>query len=90
MVVPIPVIVAVETAIALPEKLGLNSVQMQTEQIVDMQKFKMGWIPLEIPKAKSPVSIEEGTTPKHRRVTSSNKDPIRIWGLTCSQVDLYG
>lgn len=76
-VVPIPVIVAVQTDVPLPEKLGLNSVQMQTEQIVDMQRFKMGWMPLSVPKPRVPAG---GAISKRRRAN----DP-RVWGLCCSQ-----
>ncbi len=38
-----------ETRIDLPAKLGLNSVQMAEEQIVEMSDFKMSWAPLEVP-----------------------------------------
>ncbi len=79
-VVPIPVIIAVQTELPLPEKLGLNSVQMQTEQIVDMQKFKMGWIPLVLPKAVSARSPDTGAIAKRKRAAAP-----RVWGLACSQ-----
>jgi hypothetical protein len=47
-IIPIPVIVAVETKWPLPEKLGIKSVQMETERIIDMKDFKMSWVPLPI------------------------------------------
>ena len=37
-----------ETRTDLPSKLGLNSVQMAEEQIVEMADFKMSWAPLEV------------------------------------------
>ncbi len=80
-VVPIPVIIAVQTEVPLPEKLGLNSVQMQTEQIVDMQKFKMGWIPLVLPKATDKAQApDSGAIVKRKRTAAP-----RVWGLACSQ-----
>lgn len=79
-VVPIPVIVAVQTDIPLPEKLGLNSVQMESEKIVDMHRFKMGWMPLTVPKPKSQ-GAAAGAITKRRRTSAP-----RVWGLCCSQV----
>ena len=83
-VVPIPVIIAVQTEVPLPEKLGLNSVQMQTEQIVDMQKFKMGWIPLVLPKGTDKAQApDSGAIVKRKRTAAP-----RVWGLACSQADI--
>ena len=80
-VVPIPVIVAVRTEVPLPEKLGLNSVQMQQEQIVDMQRFKMGWMPLVLPKLAAPRrAAGAGAIAKRRRGAAA-----RVWGLSCTQ-----
>ena len=80
-VVPIPVIVAVRTEVPLPEKLGLNSVQMQQEQIVDMQRFKMGWMPLVLPKLAAPRrAAGAGAITKRRRGAAA-----RVWGLSCTQ-----
>ena len=81
-VVPIPVIVAVRTEVPLPEKLGLNSVQMQQEQIVDMQRFKMGWMPLVLPKLAAPrrAAGAAGAISKRRRGAAA-----RVWGLSCTQ-----
>mmetsp|Transcript_19228 Transcript_19228/g.43276 ORF Transcript_19228/g.43276 Transcript_19228/m.43276 type:complete len:342 (+) Transcript_19228:178-1203(+) len=74
-VLPIPVIVAVRTEEALPEKLGLNSVQMCAEQVVDMSTYKMGWSLLPVPR------------PPGKRLTGATlrKDRERVKALACSQ-----
>eukprot|EP00741_Cyanophora_paradoxa_P003421 tig00000704_g3324.t1 len=44
LVVPVPVIVAIRSAVRPPEMLGIKSVQMEKESIVPMKQFKMGWV----------------------------------------------
>lgn len=44
-VVPIPVLVVVAGDIAPPEQLGVNSVMMKKENVIEMKEMGMGWIP---------------------------------------------
>ena len=84
-VVHIPVIVAVKTSVDLPSKLGLNSVQMTSEQIVDMVQFKMSWAPLEVPQNRVAGSdtAEIGASPTKRG--RHFRDVGRVFALQCTQ-----
>jgi len=44
----VPVIVAVVGDVAPPSKVGINSVQMTEETILDMNKMKMAWVPAHV------------------------------------------
>ncbi|CAI7893488.1 unnamed protein product [Closterium sp. NIES-53] len=44
-VVHVPAVVAVLSPFAPSDKLGIKSVQMETEMIVPMREMKMDWIP---------------------------------------------
>ena len=84
-VVHIPVIVAVKTSVDLPSKLGLNSVQMTSEQIVDMVQFKMSWAPLEVAQNRVAGSdtAEIGASPTKRG--RHLRDVGRVFALQCTQ-----
>ncbi|EKX39371.1 hypothetical protein GUITHDRAFT_143568 [Guillardia theta CCMP2712] len=82
-VIHIPVIIAVKTAVSLPEKVGLNSVQMVEEKIVPMSEYKMSWAPLAVPPLKQHPQAETPERKKQRRVVNPKKN--NIWCLSCSQ-----
>jgi hypothetical protein len=67
----IPVLVAVVGSIAPPSKIGIKSVQMEKEEILDMGDLKMSWIPY-IPK-------------ENRQQTLTKKNIPNIYFLHCSQ-----
>nr|GEX84163.1 protein heat intolerant 4-like [Tanacetum cinerariifolium] len=41
----IPVVVAVDSPFPPSDKIGITSVQSETEEIVDMKQMKMDWVP---------------------------------------------
>ncbi|XP_071712077.1 protein HEAT INTOLERANT 4-like [Rutidosis leptorrhynchoides] len=53
----IPIIVAVVSPIPPSDKIGIKSVQRETEEIVNMKHMKMDWVPY-IPLSKRASSIE--------------------------------
>lgn len=44
-VVPIPVVIAISSKLPPPSVIGIKSVQRLEEEIIPMQKMKMGWFP---------------------------------------------
>ncbi|KAG2381559.1 hypothetical protein C9374_005943 [Naegleria lovaniensis] len=58
----IPVMIAVVSDLAPPTKLGIKSVQMVNEEIIDMKKLKMSWTPF-IPKANQSKRINYANLP---------------------------
>ncbi|CAM8899826.1 unnamed protein product [Rhodiola kirilowii] len=61
-VILIPVVVAVVSPIPPSDKIGINSVQREAEEIVPMKKMKMDWVPF-IPLEKRESQVERM---KHR------------------------
>eukprot|EP00871_Galdieria_phlegrea_P006038 jgi/Galph1/921/GphlegSOOS_G5598.1 len=54
-IIPIPAIVAIQSDTAPPSYVGIKSVQRVEEEIVPMEKMKMGWYPFMPPSSlKSP------------------------------------
>ncbi|PWA99492.1 hypothetical protein CTI12_AA002790 [Artemisia annua] len=53
----IPVVVAVVSPFPPSNKIGINSVQREAEEIVDMKQMKMDWVPY-IPYGKRGASVE--------------------------------
>ncbi|GJX88821.1 heat intolerant 4-like protein [Tanacetum coccineum] len=53
----IPVVVAVVSPIPPSDKIGINSVQREAEEIIDMKQMKMDWVPY-IPFGKRGASVE--------------------------------
>ncbi|KAL9652731.1 hypothetical protein ABK040_015781 [Willaertia magna] len=58
----IPALIAVVSDLAPPEKIGISSVQMVKEDIVDMDELKMSWTPF-IPKNETAKNISFGNLP---------------------------
>ncbi|KAL3623712.1 hypothetical protein CASFOL_032528 [Castilleja foliolosa] len=71
-VIMIPVVVAVVSPFPPSDKIGINSVQRETEEIVPMKQMKMDWVPY-IPLEKRKSQVE--------RLKKSQK----IFVLRCSQ-----
>ncbi|KAL8251619.1 hypothetical protein R6Q59_035312 [Mikania micrantha] len=53
----IPVVIAVVSPFPPSDKIGIKSVQMESEEIVDMKRMKMDWVPY-IPLGKRGSSVE--------------------------------
>ncbi|XP_076931679.1 protein HEAT INTOLERANT 4-like [Bidens hawaiensis] len=53
----IPVVVAIVSPFPPSDKIGINSVQRESEEIVDMKRMKMDWVPY-IPLAQRGSSVE--------------------------------
>ncbi|GKE02186.1 heat intolerant 4-like protein [Tanacetum coccineum] len=53
----LPVVVAVVSPIPPSDKIGINSVQREAEEIIDMKQMKMDWVPY-IPFGKRGASVE--------------------------------
>ena len=80
-----------QTHISVAE-LGLNSVQMQDEKLVDMAAYKMDWSPMEVPPPALRSDNDENSAPQGKRRKISAADKNRHWCLTCKQVrvkDVY-
>ena len=58
----IPVLIAVVSDLAPPTKIGIKSVQMVNEEIVEMKKVKMSWTPF-IPKQNQTKNINYDNLP---------------------------
>ncbi|EFC50484.1 predicted protein, partial [Naegleria gruberi] len=59
----IPALVAVVSDLAPPTTIGIKSVQMVNEEIVDMKKLKMSWVPF-IPREDKSQNIGQSNIPK--------------------------
>nr|XP_043615484.1 protein HEAT INTOLERANT 4-like [Erigeron canadensis] len=53
----IPVVVAIDSPFPPSDKIGINSVQRESEEILDMKQMKMDWVPY-IPLGKRTSSLE--------------------------------
>ena len=67
-------------------ELGLNSVQMQDEKLVDMSSYKMDWSPMEVPLPLKQES-DENSAPQGKKRKLNAAVKTRHWCLTCKQVN---